>query len=559
MVKTLLQFTEGPSPSPATKPGQSVPARNVLGLGRDTDTSPHGTALGATAQGAITPPPIAIASEPPAPASAPRRVTECGACQRRFSAKARFCPYDGEPLTALEAPAAPSDPLLGTCLDGRYEVLDILGEGGMGRVYRVRHRFLARHFALKALRGDLSRDVGLAERFLQEARAAAAVSHPHVVQITDFGALPTGQPYFVMELLDGKTLSRMLQETGPLAPARVVRIIRQIAEALAAAHSAGIVHRDLKPDNVLATDNTGGPIVVKVLDFGLAKVVGKSRLTRDGIVFGTPHYMSPEQASGEPADQRSDIYALGVLAYELLTGRTPFESDTYMGVLTKHLYVAAPRPSDQQTPHVAMLVLDDFVLRCMRKDPQERYQDMGEVLAVLDAIPLPAESRRPLVSSPAKSLQPGKRRQRESWEGQSLGLWPWLVGGLATLAAAVLLLLSVTNASHRRAAQQRRASSSPAMATSSAVFAASPSVTSAPGAAVPSAPPDDELNAVAALASAALASSGSTPSTTLPGKPRQSGSARAPAATAPKGKSAAGSGKKSSSLRTSDILDPWAK
>ena len=220
----------------------------------------------------------------------------CATCGQRFSGDARFCPYDGQPLVALPA-ERPPDGLLGTVLDQRYEVLQVLGEGGMGTVYRARHTKLGRFFALKVLKSELSSDAELAKRFIREAKAAAAIAHPSVVQICDFGELPTGQPYFVMELLEGISLSTLIWQRGPLPPAVAVRVLRQVAEGLGAAHDAGIVHRDLKPDNIHIAD-VGGREMVKVLDFGLAKVAGASKLTKNGIVYGTPHYMSPEQAAG---------------------------------------------------------------------------------------------------------------------------------------------------------------------------------------------------------------------------------------------------------------------
>ncbi|MEN9579088.1 MAG: hypothetical protein RJA70_2097, partial [Pseudomonadota bacterium] len=232
----------------------------------------------------------------------------CGTCSRQFGEGARFCPFDGEPLEA--APGVHPDPLVGTIVDGRYRVQSVLGEGGMGTVYRVSHVTLSRDFALKALRADLAREGDLAERFLREARSAAAISHANVCEITDFGSLHDGRPYFAMELLRGKPLGWWLERGGPMPVGPGVRIVRQIASVLQEAHEHGIVHRDLKPENVIVVDATTGE-GVKVVDFGLAQVAGQSRLTRPGVVFGTPHYMSPEQAMGGTVDHRADIYSLG--------------------------------------------------------------------------------------------------------------------------------------------------------------------------------------------------------------------------------------------------------
>jgi len=315
------------------------------------------------------------------------RAVGCPVCQHHFSGNdARFCPFDGSRLEPAPNWDPSSDPLLGQLVDARYQVIEVLGEGGMGTVYRVRHTALGRQFALKALRRDLASDSELSARFIQEAKAAAAVSHPCIVQITDFGTLSSGQAYFVMELLEGKPLSWLIGNGGPLPAGRAVRMLRQIAEALGAAHDAGVIHRDLKPDNIHVGEAVGQRDLVKVLDFGLAKVAGASRLTRAGMVFGTPHYMSPEQAAGEAVDLRSDIYALGVVMYEMFTGRVPFEADSYMGVLTKHMYMTPCPPSELLGGTKALGALEDITLRCLQKKPAERFASMAELLDELDRI-----------------------------------------------------------------------------------------------------------------------------------------------------------------------------
>jgi serine/threonine-protein kinase len=319
------------------------------------------------------------------PAREPER-TRCNVCGQFFSSDARFCPFDGEALVPAPEWSAKSDPLLGTVIDKRYEVVCVLGEGGMGTVYEVKHVTLGRRLAVKALRSDLARDVELGARFIQEAKAAAAVAHPNVVQITDFGSLDSGQPYFVMELLDGLSLRTLIRSGGPIPAARAVNILRQVAEALGAAHDKGIIHRDLKPDNIHVGAAVGDRHVIKVLDFGLAKVAGKSKLTKNGIVFGTPHYMSPEQATGEAIDHRSDIYSLGVVMYEMFTGKVPFEADTYMGVLTKHMYMQPVPPSRLIGNSRHLGALEDITLRCLEKKPANRFATMTELLERLDRI-----------------------------------------------------------------------------------------------------------------------------------------------------------------------------
>ena len=330
-------------------------------------------------------------------------VKACPTCLNRFSRDAAFCPFDGVKLEA--APFDPlADPLIGTRVDGRYDVVSILGEGGMGRIYQVRHAALDRAFAMKVLRPELAREADLAARFILEAKATASVKHPNVVQITDFGHLPDGVPFFVMELLVGHTLGEVIKAGGPISAARAVRILRKVAGALAAAHAAGVVHRDLKPDNVFLVGGARDLIApgdperarslalvsygadVRVVDFGAAKIVGSSRVTRAGVVFGTPHYMSPEQASGQGVDHRADIYSLGVIMYEMFTGRVPFEADTYMGVLTQHMFVQPVPPSQAPDASNELGPLEEITLKCLEKKPDDRFASMDDVVLAIDRV-----------------------------------------------------------------------------------------------------------------------------------------------------------------------------
>lgn len=311
--------------------------------------------------------------------------TRCSQCGQHFAAGDRFCPFDGEPLVRATDWDPRGDPLLDRVVDGRYHIEAVIGQGGMGTVYRVRHVLLDKMLALKALRADLARDPEIADRFIHEARTAASVSHPDLVQISDFGTLPTGQAYFVMDLLAGMPLSSLLRRHGALSPRRAVRITRKVACAVQAAHDAGIIHRDLKPDNihirVLDDDDE-----IKIVDFGLARVIGTNRVTRAGVVFGTPYYMSPEQASGESIDARSDLYALGVVLYEMLTGRVPFEGDTYMGVLTQHIYMKPLPLAERLGKELTVPELDGVVMRCLEKQPSRRYASLRDLVAALDAL-----------------------------------------------------------------------------------------------------------------------------------------------------------------------------
>jgi serine/threonine-protein kinase len=332
-------------------------------------TAPHGLA-GARDKASN------VESDAAASASARR----CPSCKQHFTGDASFCPFVGDVLVA--AYRADADPLIGTVIGGRYEVQRVLGEGGMGTVYGVRHRSLDKGFALKVMRADMARQGELAARFIQEARAAAAIGHPNIVQITDFGEQPNGAPYFVMELLDGVSLNKLLRSGGPPPFARALRLLKQVAAALGAAHAAGVVHRDLKPDNIHVTAND----IVKVLDFGVAKMAGAGRLTRTGMVFGTPHYMSPEQASGGAVDHRTDIYALGIIMYEMFAGRVPFEADSYMGVLTKHMFMVPEPPSRVNAAVRELGALEDVTLRCLEKKPEARYASMDALIVEIESI-----------------------------------------------------------------------------------------------------------------------------------------------------------------------------
>jgi serine/threonine-protein kinase len=390
-----------------------------------------------------------------------REAGRCPSCGQRFSADSAFCPFDGSKLErgALE-PAR--DPLVGQQVEGRYEIVALLGEGGMGQVYEVRHVSLDRRFAMKLLRRELARDAELPGRFIDEARATASIRHPNIVQITDFGQLADGLPFFVMELLRGETLGHVIKAGGPIPAARAVRILEQVASALGAAHDAGVVHRDLKPDNIFLVGGMAGGQAsddVRVVDFGAAKIVGSSRVTRQGIVFGTPHYMSPEQASGQPVDHRADVYALGVIMYEMFTGRVPFEADTYMGVLTQHMFVQ-PVPPSQVSPAARELgALEEITLTCLAKKPEERYATMSELGAALAAAVHRREGGGVDVAphsgrSPGRTSSPPRYAMADELEPPTLeemrvaidsitppkrsAPWGWLVAAGVLVAAAML-------------------------------------------------------------------------------------------------------------------------
>ncbi|MFI5306253.1 MAG: serine/threonine protein kinase [Polyangiales bacterium] len=286
----------------------------------------------------------------------------------------------------MESVLQRQDPLIGQVLDGRYRITAVLGEGGMGIVYKAVHIALNKPLAIKVLRPEVSKNEEIVARFKQEAQSASQIGNQHIIDISDFGMLPDGSTYFVMEFLNGVSLTTAL-ERGRFTPERTMHIAKQLCQALGAAHEIGIIHRDMKPDNVQLVERGDDEDFVKVLDFGIAKVGGtQSKLTQAGQVFGTPHYMSPEQCAGTNVDHRTDIYAVGVMLYEMATGKVPFDADHLMGILTKHLYENPIPPHELPPPVNVPPALEAVILKCLAKKPELRYSSMGELLEDVEAM-----------------------------------------------------------------------------------------------------------------------------------------------------------------------------
>src|SRR4051812_22164729 len=307
---------------------------------------------------------------------------ECPACHTPNADGARFCAKCGALLPASNSPE--NDPLLGAVVGGRFRITGVLGEGGMGRVYNGEQQMgtSVRRVAIKTLLQQYAKDTQVVARFMRECGTVSELEHPNTIKVYDFGQTPSGELYIAMELLSGQSLEKAL-ESGALTAERVDRITGQICGSLHEAHDKGIVHRDLKPANIYLTKNAGEEDYVKVLDFGIAKRDDKhskheAKLTQAGTVLGTPPYMSPEQFRGQELDLRSDLYSLGVMAYEMLTGRLPFDADTPWAWATQHM-TAQPFPFEtvplgSQVPPK----MKAAVMRALSKDKNQRQQSAKE-------------------------------------------------------------------------------------------------------------------------------------------------------------------------------------
>jgi serine/threonine-protein kinase len=321
---------------------------------------------------------------------------KCNTCGSENIEGARFCASCGATLSTVEA--GPENSLVGQVVGGRYHVKRVLGEGGMGIVYEAEQQMgtAVRKVALKTLHAHLSHDPSVSARFHREVGTIAQLEHPNTIKVYDFGATADGTLYIAMEYVGGKSLSQLLEESKTLEPSRVLRIVKQIAGSLEEAHQQGVIHRDLKPDNVVLTQRAGEKDVVKLLDFGIAArtesadAAREQKLTQQGMVLGTPPYMSPEQFTGKALDARSDIYSLGVMTYEMVTGRLPFEASTPWQWATEHM-MSQPIPFEA-TPVAGQIPasMRAAILRALSKNKEERQDSVTQFydeLAGLSAAP----------------------------------------------------------------------------------------------------------------------------------------------------------------------------
>ncbi|HEU5060710.1 MAG TPA: serine/threonine-protein kinase, partial [Kofleriaceae bacterium] len=320
----------------------------------------------------------------------------CPKCFSVFRSGFPRCPLDGSVLQFLS-----EDPLIGFVLAERYVIEALIGEGGMGRVYRARHIRMSRRFAIKVLFGDLAADGKARSRFSREAESSSRLSHPNVVSVVDFGETDEGLLYLVMDFIDGEELHRVIAREAPFATARALDLLRQLARGLGHAHDRGLVHRDFKTENVLITTD-GGDEIARIVDFGIA-VLGEMtapehRLTTEGMVLGTPAYMSPEQSTGEEIDHRADLFSLGVMLYEMLAGKLPFDG-TPIAMAKANLAAPVP-PIATRAPGVrADRRLEAVAMRLMAKEPEQRFASATALLAHLDQVfGRPADTEPPPIA-----------------------------------------------------------------------------------------------------------------------------------------------------------------
>jgi len=361
-------------------------------------------------------------------------VKVCPICATEYGDEAAFCSRDRSPLRVV----GPKHGLLGHLVGERYQVERRLGEGGMGEVYLARHVLMGRPCALKVMSPTLSRDPDAVTRFNREATSASRISHPNVCAVYDFGLTAEGLVYLAMEYVEGRTLSAVLAESGPMPLPRAAALLHQCAAGLQAAHELGIVHRDLKPDNIMVLTR-GGRETAKLVDFGIAKAMAGApgeRVTKSGFVIGTPEYMSPEQLAGDAVDGRSDQYSLALVFYRLITGELPFEGSSLQETLAKRL-TDAPRPLVESRPGDYPAGLQGILDRALARQVDQRYASVAEFAAAVDALVEGEQApTRRIEAAPAGGI-PATRRHPVTRSRRSAVLWGtgwFLIAGVAYAA-----------------------------------------------------------------------------------------------------------------------------
>jgi serine/threonine-protein kinase len=376
--------------------------------------------------------------------------------------------HAGPPTAKLAATSEPStDEWLGRVIHDCYRIVRALGRGGMGTVYLAEHTTLRKPFAVKLLNPRYASRSEFSARFLLEAQAVSRIDHPNVVSVVHFGTTPDGATFLVMEYLAGEPLASLCRTSAPLPWSRVQHLMGQVCRALQAAHTAGVVHRDIKPDNVIRLTREDDVDFVKVLDFGLAKLQDSEglRLTRTGMVLGTPRYMAPEQARGAAIDHRVDIYAAGILYYELLCGRTPFQATSFMAMRNQHL-LAKPEPPSHWAAQAGITdEMDAIALRALAKDPAHRFASMAEMAEAIANVGrgrgpvklLERETRRIGLSQVSLITERGRantgypgatNRAAESIQGSSVRLprRTWVVPTLIVGGVALVTTIAISSA-----------------------------------------------------------------------------------------------------------------
>ncbi|HEY6099664.1 MAG TPA: serine/threonine-protein kinase, partial [Anaeromyxobacter sp.] len=380
--------------------------------------------------------PAATAAHPPCPS--------CGTVPAPPGGTANYCPRCGTDLRRrAQADRGGADAWVDQVIADRYRLLSLLGEGGMGAVYKAEHIRMGKALALKILRGEFASDPGAVERFRSEAQIVSRLSHPHTIAVFDFGEIAPGEGFYLaMEYVPGKDLARILREEGRVSEARAARIGQQVLGSLAEAHDAGIVHRDMKPGNVMLMQTRAGEDWAKVLDFGIAKLRDEgpppAGTTGAGAIIGTPNYLSPEQARGDALDARADLYSLGAVLYELVAGRPPFVAPNPLAVVSAHLHETPP-PLAETAPGISARYAA-IVHRALEKRPSGRFRsadEMRDALAGLDESAARRSARRPASPVVTGELQIASRDDFREFERQLRVLKRSRVA--APLTAALLL------------------------------------------------------------------------------------------------------------------------